>query len=177
MLRCILRPSITYDVVGLARDGLITVGRESESHIRLDSPDVPFLLSRRHATLQFQPDGNIVLRDLASTNGTYIGRQGQPLQKLGPNASWVVLTGDTIGFGGPETIVAHRMHVSNPFLFKYYSIEEEDDTEEQLPDAAERMAAGQRSGSLEGRDDLGRRTGRRTTDDQVRREGGCGGRV
>ena len=131
MLRSITRPAICYDLIGLAADGLITVGRESESHIRLDSPEVPFLLSRKHATLQFQPDGNIIMKDLDSTNGTYTARGGQPLRRMGRGAAWELKPGDTIGFGGPETIVVNRVHVGNPFKFKFYSVEEEEEEEEE----------------------------------------------
>mmetsp|Transcript_13927 Transcript_13927/g.30087 ORF Transcript_13927/g.30087 Transcript_13927/m.30087 type:complete len:382 (-) Transcript_13927:747-1892(-) len=126
MLRSVSRPAVCYDLVGLSADGVVTVGRESESHIRLDSADVPFLLSRKHATLQFQPDGTIILRDLNSTNGTYVAHRLQQLEKLAPNRPWELEAGDTIGFGGPEVISARRVHVSNPFLFKYYPAYDEE---------------------------------------------------
>ena len=32
--------------------------------------------------------------------------------------------GDVIGFGGPDTIIARRVQVANPFLFKFYGSQE-----------------------------------------------------
>ena len=40
MLCACSQPAIAYDLVGLASRGLVTVGRESEAIVRLDSPDV-----------------------------------------------------------------------------------------------------------------------------------------
>lgn len=36
--------------------------------------------------------------------------------------------GDVIGFGGPDTIIARRAQVANPFLFKFYGSQEVADT-------------------------------------------------
>lgn len=33
---------------------------------------------------------------------------------------WILQEGDSIGFGGPETIMARREAVSNPFIFRFY---------------------------------------------------------
>ncbi|MBA2381810.1 MAG: FHA domain-containing protein [Chloroflexi bacterium] len=74
--------------------------REPGYHVRIREPDsvervaVPFVtpfvigreqgcdlliadlqVSRRHAQLEIQPDGRVVLRDLNSANGTFIGAQ------------------------------------------------------------------------------------------------------
>ena len=43
-----------------------------------------------------------------------------PHSQLPPETTWELLDGDTIGFGGPETIIARRSHVTNPFVFKYH---------------------------------------------------------
>lgn len=40
MLRSFADPSLAYDLVGLSNRGLVSVGRETESIIKLDSPDV-----------------------------------------------------------------------------------------------------------------------------------------
>ena len=117
MLRNVFLPAVFYDLVGLASDGVVSVGRESDSLVRLDSSDVPFLLSRKHATFQFQPSGGIVLKDLNSTNGTYTARAGQVLKKL--HGAWELQPNDIVGFGGPDIIVASGAHVPNPFMFKY----------------------------------------------------------
>ena len=180
MLQSLKRPAIAYDLVGLATGSSVAVGRESEAKIRLDSPEVPFLLSRKHAVFTFQPgalvgfrvnvdqlsfwavqlsggqlpvheppaaappfggkgvllllpplphllhilctgwgragglccvlccaelntcvaaDGSLILKDLGSTNGTYVARRGQTLRKLQGGAVWTLEPGDVIGFG------------------------------------------------------------------------------
>lgn len=35
-----------------------------------------------------------------------------------------VQDGDVIGFGGPDTIIARRAQVANPFLYKFYGSQE-----------------------------------------------------
>lgn len=50
-----------------------TIGRDA--HIRIDDP----CLSRGHAEIQFI-DGGIFLRDLNSTNGTYLIKNGEPIR-------------------------------------------------------------------------------------------------
>lgn len=45
--------------------------------------------------------------------------------QLSPGQVWELQDGDVIAFGGPETIVAQRSHVTNPFVFKYSSHLEE----------------------------------------------------
>ncbi|KAL6765573.1 hypothetical protein V8C86DRAFT_2454588 [Haematococcus lacustris] len=125
MLSSITRPAIGYDLIGLATDSTVSVGRAGDANIRLDSPEVPFLLSRRHAVFSLGSDGSICLRDLASTNGTYVARRSQSLRKLAPDSGWTLQNGDTVGFGGPDTIIARGSQVGNPFLFKYYSLEPE----------------------------------------------------
>ncbi|GIL47153.1 hypothetical protein Vafri_4042 [Volvox africanus] len=142
MIKGVNRPSIFYDLVGLAHGGLVSVGRESDSTIRLDCPEVPFLLSRKHARICVQPDGSLVLRDLNSTNGTYVSRDGEFLRRLRPDETWELKRGDLIGFGGPETIVARSeapdITVPNPFLFRYTPLD--DDSESANNSSAEPQA-------------------------------------
>ena len=52
--------------IPLGRDAFI--GRESDCEIVLDDPEA----SGRHARLQLSDDGSFVLRDVGSTNGTYV---------------------------------------------------------------------------------------------------------
>ncbi len=120
MLRALDRPAVSYDLLALASLGLVTVGRENDSALRLDCPEIPFLLSRKHATLQLQPDGTILLSDLHSTNGTYVSRAGDGLTKLEAGTHWDLREGDRISFGGPETILAGTSTIPNPFIFKFY---------------------------------------------------------
>lgn len=130
MLRSIARPSLAHDLVELAEGGRITIGRDLQSHLKLECEEVPFLLSRRHAVLTFtDSQGGLTLTDSGSTNGSYAARMGQPLQKLISLVPWQLQDRDTIGFGGPEVIVAGPensllVHVPNPFLFKYNSVDE-----------------------------------------------------
>ena len=44
----------TFDLLGLAVDGVVSVGRETSTAVRLDCAEVPFLLSRRHALFTVQ---------------------------------------------------------------------------------------------------------------------------
>ncbi|KXZ47478.1 hypothetical protein GPECTOR_35g916 [Gonium pectorale] len=132
MIKGVNRPAIFYDLVGLAHAGVVNIGRESDSTIRLDCPEVPFLLSRKHAKISVQPEGGLVLRDLNSTNGTYVARDGEFLRRLRPDEYWELRRGDLIGFGGPETIVARSetpdVTVANPFLFRYTPLDDDLDS-------------------------------------------------
>lgn len=47
------------------------IGREADCDLALDDPRV----SRHHAQLEFLENGRVVLRDLGSANGTYVGDQ------------------------------------------------------------------------------------------------------
>lgn len=136
MFRAVNRPAICYDLVGLASFGLVTVGREPCAALRLDCPEIPFLLSRKHATLQLQPNGKFLLKDLGSTNGTYCCRPGQTLRKLTTEARWELEEGDTISLGGPEVIMARGEHVANPFIFKFYLSYDDTLATENQPDSA-----------------------------------------
>ncbi|KAG2453691.1 hypothetical protein HYH02_001903 [Chlamydomonas schloesseri] len=132
MIKGVNRPAIFYDLVGLAHSGVVSVGRESDSTIRLDCPEVPFLLSRKHAKICVNPDGSLILKDINSTNGTYIAREGEFLRRLRSDESWELRRGDLIGFGGPETIVARSdvpdVTVANPFLFRYTPLDDDSDS-------------------------------------------------
>lgn len=46
----------------------ITLGRSSKSHVQIKDS----MCSGQHATLQLAADGNVILTDLNSTNGTYV---------------------------------------------------------------------------------------------------------
>ncbi len=59
MLVSLRSQGIIYDLPGLAADSLVTVGRAGNSSIRLDAPEVPFLVSRKHATVTLQSDGQV----------------------------------------------------------------------------------------------------------------------
>lgn len=96
MIKGVNRPAIFYDLVGLAHSGVVSVGRESDSTIRLDCPEVPFLLSRKHAKICVNPDGSLILKDINSTNGTYIAREGEFLRRLRSDEGWELRRGDLV---------------------------------------------------------------------------------
>ncbi len=71
-------------------DGMVTVGRSEESDIFLVDPSV----SRNHAEIEMDAEGPLV-RDLASTNGTFIN--GERLE-----SSRRALSGDVLTFGNTQ---------------------------------------------------------------------------
>ena len=64
----------------LLSGGLTLAGRHPESDIFLDDVTV----SRRHAEIEHQPDGAVVIRDLGSLNGTYVNRERTEVAELSP---------------------------------------------------------------------------------------------
>jgi len=94
------------EVVSGARAGLlfplagdiVTVGRGSECHLRLD-PDKDLQVSGRHAALRRTPAGWKIL-DLGSRNGTAVN--GAPL-----TAEHLLADGDRIELGGGPVLVYH----------------------------------------------------------------------
>src|SRR5258706_9263339 len=48
--------------------GEVVIGRATDAAIRIDDEDV----SRYHARIAIVPDGQVILTDLGSTNGTYV---------------------------------------------------------------------------------------------------------
>jgi pSer/pThr/pTyr-binding forkhead associated (FHA) protein len=68
-------------------EGTLLIGRE-EGELRIED----LLVSRRHATLRISPEGEVILQDLDSTNGTFLN--GRLL--LGPSA---VADGDDVRIG------------------------------------------------------------------------------
>ena len=126
--------SLEYDLYGLATSqGFVTVGRDMSSIIRLDSPEVPCLLSRKHGKFMVRPNGTVHLVDLSSTNGTFIAREGQRLRRLSIGTTWELLDGDAVSFGGPGLISVGQRRVANPFLFKYIVAATSQSTEEPAP--------------------------------------------
>lgn len=68
-----------------------SIGRESKNSIQILDP----LVSKAHCLIQFNPDVGFVLRDLGSSNGTFIN--GQRLQ-----TDWVLRKGDVINIGSTQ---------------------------------------------------------------------------
>lgn len=78
------------------------IGRDPGSAIWMDARGV----SRRHASLVIGADGIATLRDLGSTNGTFVA--DRPL-----TAPRTLADGDTIGVG-PETVTFHVLFTGGP---------------------------------------------------------------
>ena len=79
----------------------IIIGKEGNQPFPIGDPKV----SRRHAVLNIDDQGRIMLIDNDSTNGTYI-YNGQTFERLYPRQSYAV-TGDSMIQLGPDT----RFHV------------------------------------------------------------------
>lgn len=75
-----------------AVDGATRIGRSRESDIFLVDPSV----SRNHALLDVR-DGNLIVRDAGSTNGTFVNGERVQLRTLRP--------GDRVAFGKTEMLV------------------------------------------------------------------------
>lgn len=56
MLCSLKSPQVEFDLLGLAStsDGVVSIGRETSTAVRLECAEVPFLLSRRHALFSLQ---------------------------------------------------------------------------------------------------------------------------
>ncbi len=102
----VCRDGRDYRIVEFADE--LTIGRDPDNTIVLDSPQV----SRRHAALSRNRDGDLVLADLDSTNGTWLGRErvrrstllrsGQSFRIMAYSLTLV----DESGVHGPTRIVA-----------------------------------------------------------------------
>ena len=72
--------------------GIRTIGRAVGADFIVDAP----LVSRVHCRLTSLPDGELEVRDLASTNGTYVNGSRVDSARLAP--------GDRIGVGRVELV-------------------------------------------------------------------------
>jgi pSer/pThr/pTyr-binding forkhead associated (FHA) protein len=75
----------------LPHSGTVVLGRSQGAHLRLGDPDT----SRRHAEIACAP-GHFVVRDLGSTNGTWVNGKRVPEHTLKP--------GDRIEIGSQEIV-------------------------------------------------------------------------
>ena len=95
-------PDVAEDAWPL-HEPVITIGRSSECHVRLDDPGV----SRKHAEIMLGPSGNQI-RDLGSANGTWV--RGE---RLPPWVAWSLQPEDVVVLGamalrvtGPQPLPA-----------------------------------------------------------------------
>ena len=77
----------------------VIIGRHRDNDVQLDCPNIPSLLSREHAEIDFDPYTNAhYLKDNNSLNGTYVNGTLIP-------RGWLLLNqGDVIAFGGPANV-------------------------------------------------------------------------
>ncbi len=88
------RAGLLFPLVG----DILTVGRGSECHLRLD-PDVDLQVSGRHAALRRTPEGWNIL-DLSSRNGTMVNGERLTAERL-------LRDGDRIELGGGPVLLYH----------------------------------------------------------------------
>ncbi|MDQ3623046.1 MAG: FHA domain-containing protein [Verrucomicrobiota bacterium] len=84
--------SVTHDL----NETIVTVGRVPDNSLHIDNASV----SSRHATLTLV-DGDYVLRDIGSTNGTRVNGQA-----LAPETDQRLQDGDRVRFGQIEAVYA-----------------------------------------------------------------------
>lgn len=76
--------------------GIRTIGRATGADFILDAP----LVSRVHCRLTATPDGGLEVRDLDSTNGTYLNGERIETGRLA--------SGDRLGVGRVELVTSHE---------------------------------------------------------------------
>ena len=82
-------PERTFRIL---RGGVKTVGRSTGADFIVDAP----LISRVHCRLTALPDGELEVRDLESTNGTFVNGERIQAVRLAP--------GDRLGVGRVELV-------------------------------------------------------------------------
>jgi pSer/pThr/pTyr-binding forkhead associated (FHA) protein len=93
---------------------VVTIGRHRSNDVQLDCSIVPSLLSRRHATIEFdEGTGAHALKDNNSLNGTYVNGI------LIPDGPLLLNQGDIIGFGGPTNVLRNGVSLRNSLCFVY----------------------------------------------------------
>jgi hypothetical protein len=92
---------------------VISVGRHIRSDLRLDSPQLPCLVSRKHAEIVFFQNVHAIT-DKASLNGTYVNDE-----LIIPLIPRYLRNGDVIGFGGPATVSRNNQLFHNLFRYRY----------------------------------------------------------
>lgn len=83
------RPYLQWSEFRIGLHTVVKVGREMGVHLMIDEGTV----SRRHAEIRYE-NGNYILNDLGSTNGTYIN--GKRIQ---PNSPYILQADDKVRFG------------------------------------------------------------------------------
>lgn len=78
----------------------VTIGTAADCDICIHAD--PYV-SARHASIEQHDDGHFILRDIGSTNGTFIHRPGMPALLKIPLGGWLPLKpGDVVRVGRTE---------------------------------------------------------------------------
>jgi hypothetical protein len=85
---------------------------DSISFISLDFPELPTIMSRRHARFTINEEGSFTLEDLGSKNGTFVNDR-----KI--EGRHVLIPGEKVFFGGCANIVVNNVGVKNPFCYVF----------------------------------------------------------
>ena len=89
------------DLTSVEAGQTVEIGRKplrplsDDGTTRVEILDDTRSMSKRHAEFSVKSDGNAILRDMNSTNGTYLVRPGNDLVRL-PSGSDFALTDDTV---------------------------------------------------------------------------------
>jgi len=107
-----------------APDNIVVVGRGSQATLYLNTPRLPQMISRLHAELKITRAGKILVKDLGSTNGTFLGDDRiQPAAhapqsgQAQASAETEVAHGSVLGFGGPARVSRLGVVTENPCRF------------------------------------------------------------
>ena len=84
-----------YPDIQIPSGANIVVGRSSSASVQIDSPFV----SARHLTAKINENGQVMIRDLSSTNGTYLNAT-----QLKPNRSYPMEPGSKLKIGSDEVV-------------------------------------------------------------------------
>ena len=84
----------------------VTIGRRADASIPLTGAPIDPSVSRAHACLWRQADGSYVVVDLASSNGTWVNDDPDP---IAPQTPVALGSGDRIHLGAWTTITVRRV--------------------------------------------------------------------
>ncbi|CAG9465342.1 unnamed protein product [Pedinophyceae sp. YPF-701] len=99
-----------------AENGLVIVGRGSQATMYLNTPRLPQMISRLHAELSVSPDFRVMVRDLGSTNGTFVN--DERIENAGQDSESQAVPHESIlGFGGPARVSRMGIITENPCRF------------------------------------------------------------
>lgn len=141
MLLCMTSADHAWAQIRCAPNNSMVLGRTAGTQgvdLALEHDAWPRLLSRKHCRLQCSADGQLLVEDLHSINGTFVEEalEGAPadavgnsnqeqqlvprhvVKRLAPHVPYVLQPGCTLMLGGAHIILDSKaMLVPNPFVF------------------------------------------------------------